>query len=412
MATTLDETFAPEEHEWTCSCGRTYAAGVDLCPACGRPAPRAAVRRGADSRWDEQIAWTPRVRGVRFALLATAANIVFQTITLTMFLNGSIESSRAMELATWGGVAFYAFTLAAVALPFLSLRPRWVKGDSSTALFLGVGVGLAVAAGLLGIARIATGRVVLDPSVRGLVSEGTVFRIAITTGVVVVLAPFVEEILFRGVVAESLRRKGTFVALVSSSFLFALIHLRTLPYYTAMGLVLGGLYWKRGLLASVAAHAAFNGCLLVMAVAVVLGPDHTIAANGVSLKASAGWERTTIALPDDVSLALDGPSGASLVVRHAPLPGGARTGLDQVAAAINSGALPPPAGWEVAPGSAHVTQYAAGPGVEVAVRVHGHDGVIAMIPKGEAFWEVDIATAGSGRAGRDYPAILQSLQLP
>jgi hypothetical protein len=42
----------------------------------------------------------------------------------------------------------------------------------------------------------------------------------------------------------------------------------------------------------------------------------------------------------------------------------------------------------------------------------GHAGLTVLLPRPGALWEVDIATAGSDRAVREYPDMLKSLALP
>jgi hypothetical protein len=175
---------------------------------------------------------------------------------------------------------------------------------------------------------------VLDPAAQATVSEGSLARIALAFVVIAVVAPVVEEVLFRGVVLESLRGRGVFVAVFVSSFLFALAHLGGLVYYTGCGVVLGVLYWRRGLWASISAHAAFNGSLVLLSVLVALGPSHVLSANGVSVRAPSDWQ-----------VADNGPPAAQLARRS-------------------------------------------------------------------AVWEVNIATAGSDRAVREYPGMLQTLALP
>ncbi len=85
---------------------------------------------------------------------------------------------------------------------------------------------------------------------------------------VVVMAPIFEELLFRGVLLESLRlRYGVVTAWVLSSFLFGLVHLHPTIAVNAMimGLVLGFIYIAtRSLWASVALHAANNAISFLM----------------------------------------------------------------------------------------------------------------------------------------------------
>lgn len=78
----------------------------------------------------------------------------------------------------------------------------------------------------------------------------------------VTLGPFVEELLFRGIVLPSMRRKwGTTWAVVGSAFLFSVIHFQpwSIPALFAVGVVLGLIYVQtRSLWASVALHSTYN----------------------------------------------------------------------------------------------------------------------------------------------------------
>ena len=93
-----------------------------------------------------------------------------------------------------------------------------------------------------------------------------------TALIVVLLAPFVEEVLFRGLVFGNLRRKSAAVGYVVSCLLFALLHVwqfavvnRDVTYFLLMlqylvpGLVLAWVYDRTGTLwTSIGLHAAAN----------------------------------------------------------------------------------------------------------------------------------------------------------
>ena len=93
-----------------------------------------------------------------------------------------------------------------------------------------------------------------------------------TVLIVVFLAPFVEEVLFRGLVFGNLRGKSRLAAYVISCLLFALLHVwqfavveQDITYFLLMvqylvpGLVLAGAYDYSGTLwASIGLHAAAN----------------------------------------------------------------------------------------------------------------------------------------------------------
>jgi len=81
--------------------------------------------------------------------------------------------------------------------------------------------------------------------------------------IVVVVAPIVEEMVFRGVVLTSIRaRWGDTVAIGASSFVFAAMHISLfsfLPIF-AVAVVLSALFIKsKSLWVSIACHSAFNG---------------------------------------------------------------------------------------------------------------------------------------------------------
>ena len=360
--------------------------------------------------WIELIPRQPRrVRAIRMAFAVIGLNILTQIISAVIVATGSIEVDRAITFSVWVGLAFYGVVMVMVADALDVLRPRWLAGVRQTAPLLGIEVGLAAAAVLITLLWLVTGEPVIDPNARALVSEGTALRTIMAFVLIAGAAPVVEEMLFRGVVAESLRKYGAPVAIGVSSLLFALAHLRSLPYYTLMGAGFGLLYWRRGLWASIAAHAAFNGALVLLAVVVAVGPTRTFVGDGISVRAPASWKAPDGgAAPSNAVFALEGPSGASLVAVRQPLPEVVPT-LEQVAAAFNSGAVPTPEGWEVKVNSARVVSYGELEAVEVRVKVEGHAGLIVLIPHRGVVWEIDIATAGSARAEREIPDILQSL---
>lgn len=406
MATDLVDRPAVADDEHACQCGYVYPKAISFCPRCSRQTPgvTATYQLPNSSR---------RVRGIRLAFGVIILNIVWQVVAAVAVLGGHMEPHKAAGILLWSGVGFYAVVMMVIAGPLMLLKPAWLKGERQTAAVLGIEVGLAAAAVLIGLFWVTSGHPILDPSVSVLVSEGSITRTILAFVVIAMIAPVVEELLFRGVVAESLRKNAAPVALGVSSFLFACAHLHSLRYYTLCGLVLGLLYWHRGLWASIAAHATFNGALVVLAVVVSLGPARAVSNGGVSLLAHTDWQVSTYAENRlGATLAMSGPSGSSIIVtRHNEAQGGTPN-LDRLAALLNDGAVPMPSGYSLKPSSAQVIEYPAGRGVQVGVVAHGHEGVVVVIPKPGTLWEIDVATGGSARAQREYPAILHSLSLP
>lgn len=418
MQTGLQERFTASAEEWTCACGRLNAVGLSMCPHCGRMPPRSVAT--LTMRMPEhhvQAMPKPRVRAVRLAIGVIVLNIVQTGFFIALVRTGRMEDNTAITLGTWLGLLFYAVVLAMMTGPLLTLKPAWLRGDPRTARLLGAEVGFAAAVALVIFGWVASGHPVLDPGTEAIVSEASLARILLAFVAVAVVAPVVEELLFRGVVAESLRRRGAPVAIGVSALLFGLAHLQWsavgITYFTSCGVVLGTLYWRRGLWASISAHAAFNGSLVVLATVVALGPTHLVSANGVSVRARSDWHLVnTTELPSSIEFALQGPSAATFLVERLPVPMSQFVSLDRMAEALNANQVPMPEGTTIRSGTAHVVMYPMGRGVQVAVTAKGHDGVVVLVPHSGVLWEVDIATQGSHRAVHEYPDMLRALVLP
>jgi len=408
MSAQLEERFTAGAEDWHCDCGRVNVAGLSMCPRCGRRPPRGIATVTIESGVFARPTWQPKVRGVRLAFGVIVLNIAQQVFTLILVAGGRLESNQAIQLSLFMSIVFYAVVVGMLTGPLLTLQPTWMRGDPKTTRLLGAEVGVLAAGVLLALGWAASGHPVADTTAQALVSEGSLIRIVLAFLALAVVAPFVEELLFRGVVCESLRARGPRIAIFVSSLLFAVAHLHGIVYYTICGVVLGVLYWRRGLWASITAHAAFNGSLVLMAMLIVLGPTHLIQANGVTVDAPAGWQLAAGA-PANAELAAKGPSGATfLVTKGRALE---RVDLDVLASNLNSGRaqLPPAVSLD---GTARVTHYPAGDAVEVPVKVNRHAGVIVAIPRGAVVWQIEVGTAGSAKAKHDYPRMLETLTLP
>lgn len=77
----------------------------------------------------------------------------------------------------------------------------------------------------------------------------------------IVLAPLTEEPIYRGFILQAWLRRGMWVGIVLSGFLFSLLHSQIAPLLplTLLGLVLGLLaYRSQSVLSSILAHASYN----------------------------------------------------------------------------------------------------------------------------------------------------------
>jgi membrane protease YdiL (CAAX protease family) len=343
----------------------------------------------------------------RTATRAIWVGIAMQAFAGTLQISGNLEPERAIFVGLGITIGFYAVVSMMVIsqVTFSDVRPQWTRGVPGVSVLIGIATGLAI------VGIVAT---VVDNPVAGittLVSEGTAMRILLAAIVFVVCAPLVEEMLFRGLVAESLRARGPMVAASASAALFALWHLRPpFWYFFVMGVALWGLYWLRGLAASMACHATFNGTLVLLAVLVVFGPAHDIRARGIIVEAPQTWERVTDDASAEVDLSLSGPSGARLDIFDAPSPPG-RPNADTLAQLLRDGQLQFPA-LDLSEASVRVSSSNVGPAVRTRAEFQGHEVEMAIVPRARRVWFLALTTGGSARARNDFEGILAKVTLP
>ena len=396
--------------------GSATGAPATTAPAVPAPGPMAASAVTATAT----LAPARQANGglVAMTLGIIGLNVVIQAFVFALGRTGRLEPSAGIRIGLWATWIFYAVVLAVAVgrARKVAFRPLWAVDEAQRAGIVGGATGLAIALTLIVLGRAATGHVVVDPRIAYLVSERSLTRILAAVALAVLVAPCVEELLFRGLVVEGLRPAGTKPAIAVGAVLFALWHLNPglLVYYFGMGALLGRLYCRRGLVASLAAHAAFNGCIVLAALAAVTGPSLTLTgASGVAVRVPPGWHMPTSPEGDaaGAALAVDGPSGAGLLVLRRDLPPGTSVDLNRVVDRFGSSPTIVP-GVSVRPGSAHRVALPAGDAVEVTVDAYGHEGEVVVMPRPAATWTVILATGGSSRARRDFPGILKHLHLP
>ncbi len=218
-----------------------------------------------------------------------------------------------------GTVAFYVVVALIIIGRRLSAttQMRWTQGSALTGALIGLGTGGAL--GLLAVFAnsAASGHLATDPNATFLTSEGDLPHILTTLLLLSIAAPLVEETLFRGILMEWLRPVGATAAFIVSAAAFAVWHYRfsELRYYAMMGVILGLLYWKRGLVASMTAHATFNGVLAVTAVVLALTPSAVVRVGDLSFVKPQGWHQIRAMSGDEE---FEGPSGAMFDIASAP----------------------------------------------------------------------------------------------
>jgi membrane protease YdiL (CAAX protease family) len=181
----------------------------------------------------------------------------------------------AVQVATVAGVIGYLQIRGKLTWRLLGpVHPRWTHAA------MGLGLGVAALVIVLTVGEVTNQ--VFGPfpePEQALLQLGpsgaatTVVLVASTIG----LAPLVEEVVFRGLLFQSVRRRlGLTAGMVVSALVFAYIHLELIRNppavvgLVALGLWLAGAFHRTGsLVVPVVAHATYNACVLV--VVLVLG---------------------------------------------------------------------------------------------------------------------------------------------
>jgi len=338
-------------------------------------------------------------------------NIIQQVVVFVVIAVKQLEAGPAIRLSLLSGLAFYSIVALVVMARSagLGVRPVFSSGHALSGAAEGAVMGAGAAIVLVAAAFVVTGHPVLDP-VAAAITNQSLGAFILGAVLIAVVAPVVEELVFRGFLAEALRPRGKWAALVVSSAAFSVAHLRfaQFRYYVALGLVLGGLYWRRGLVASISAHACFNGMLVVAAVAASHGPPVVLAGGGASITVPAAWH--PVAHPPADVIAASGPSGATIEL--ARIESDVELDITKVTANLTRGGLTGPAGTTIDVSSVALLDLPAGQAVTMAVTVGTHHGRAVMFPRGKLLWVATIETAGSTRAATDFRSSLDTLHLP
>lgn len=157
-----------------------------------------------------------------------ALNVVFGIVMYFANKSGTLEPDQAIRYGVYGGIVLFVAGLVVAIDRVITaqLRIFWQWGGAVTGASIGVITGLSLAFGVTELTKAATHRPFIEESAALLVSGGGWGRIALAVLVTAIMAPFVEELVFRGIFAQSLRRRGWLVAVGVSSSTFAVAHLR------------------------------------------------------------------------------------------------------------------------------------------------------------------------------------------
>lgn len=402
---------------WRCGCGYGNA-GRDRCLMCGSPAP--TELEGSDGLYAEEEVLPHEPRGPEARAGSKAGrtvaklillNLVVQAVTTGFLLANDVERATAIKVSLATGLAAFALAAGWVLLRSaeLGLRPQWGRQHALRGATEGFIIGGAVAIVLFGAMRLALGRPVLDPTTSLLAAQGSPAAFLLGFLLLVVAAPVVEELVFRGFLAEALRDRGKRVAIWLSAIAFSVAHLRfsQFRYYVAMGLLLGLVYWRRGLVGSITAHATFNGMLLLIAVAASHGPAVEATGAGSTVAIPATYQVSTGLSGEE--LRMIGPLGAQVEFGYVDVEG--LPPVEDVAADLARGMVPFPGQLVVDLSSVLVFELPAGRAVSMMATLDGENGRMVVLPQEGRLWMAILRSDGTARSFSEFEAMLRSWRL-
>ena len=377
----------------------------------------------------------PEPRGEGVFGMAMAVIGLGVVLDVGLFAWGESKNLDASQMIADGLFAIGAFYVLVAGIVLrkarrVAFRPVWTEADPTETLVRGLVYGGGVAVALLLIATLLTGHLSSDSGLIAELGEHSLPRTLASILITCVAAPWVEELLFRGLLAESWRERGIGVAAVSSGVLFAVWHPQALfpllagifgagtlvcipfLYYVAMGAMFGRVYLKHGLKCSIAAHTAFNGMLVLAAFTVLGGSTHTIETHGVRILAPSSWEdKGNTTEFNDVVTVLEGPSGATVTIERITAPDGVIS--PSRAAELFKYAM---ARWgdpaKVQAGVTRLAEYPMGEAVHQEAVVEGHTIDFVLVVKGTTLYDFMFESQGSGRAQEEFEDILRHTILP
>jgi membrane protease YdiL (CAAX protease family) len=406
---------------WVCACGYANVDG-GRCDLCGKPAagavktatvlraPRAPEAGAAPPLYARRATGaTPLYAPPALVILVIAVvggNYAYQHGVVALLKGKSLDVALLASLLC--GLLFYMATwiVASTVGRAVRVAPAWHRSRVQ-ALLAGLGAGAVAAAFGAAVAFSSNGRAALDPTAVLLIDDGRWVALLVGVLVIAVAAPVVEEYVFRGLVAQAFADHNRSAALWISAIAFAAAHLSPIrfPYYLAMGLLLGRVYLWRGLLASVTAHAVFNGAVLATAAIVLTTGSGAVHVAGLHLTLPGGWHQTEP--PEGEVLAAFRTDGAKFEISE-----GEPHGIVTVELAARALAASPSfANILVQGSSAMVRSIGAGPAAQAEITSSIETGYVLVVPDGPRMYVLTARAPLGVDFSADFEAILASTRL-
>jgi membrane protease YdiL (CAAX protease family) len=400
---------SPLQAQWCGQCCAPFDEPVGAVATLTRPLPAAAPPMLPTVPDDSGRMLSGRA--LVLTVVAIGVGVVASVVLWWLSRDPALEPESFIRYSLVGTIGVYGVVGALIVTQLApGIRLRWTVRSPAVSVLIGAGIGGGLAATFVAISR-SDGNPSPDGRISPLMSEGDFAHIAVTLLILCICAPVIEEVLFRGLLLESFRGgRAIGAGLVGSAVAFSVWHLNpswwACGYYVVMGLMLGGVYLRRGLAGSIATHFAFNGILAMAALASVLSPAQTVSAGNVSVQAPTGW---SAAAQQGSSLALNGPSGAALLVLELPLSGS--PSVDEMTQRIRSGTIDEMPGVRVDTETTRAINLPAGSAAAVDVSAAGHDGTLVLVPFRDVVVEVVFLDGGSAKARADFPGMLRSVRV-
>ena len=199
------------------------------------------------------------------------------------------------------------------------------RGNILQEVTAGIGFGLLLLGAWLPISYLlAGGEFELDGLVRLLVGSTSGVGLALAATVVVIGAPLIEEIYYRGLLYEKLARRNIWLAIAVTTVLFTAAHGALLiPAIMLMGLALAWRRQTKSLWYTMGAHAAWNLMILALGLTVFSGGwTFTPSDNAYSIALPKAWERidqATLTAPGiPLDIAMQSATGSVIGILRLP----------------------------------------------------------------------------------------------
>lgn len=273
-------------------------------------------------------------------------------------VRGLMDAALALQIIGYlvGGLAVAFLVYRVQHGDWDSVGLRWSE-RSLEDTFRGFGLGLVLIGAFIGGTYLITQELGIDGLVRMLVGGTTGPGFVLGALAVVVGAPVMEEIYFRGMLYERFGRlMGVTAAVIGTTILFVLAHRVGLwdPPRLLLGLSLGLARRSKSLWFTIGGHAAWNLVVIGLGVSMLMGPSQTFTAADGSFTLRhppdwAGAPQEEIPPGSGLDLMMVTPGGSFIGVARQELPPGwNRSNLGQLLGRIGEG-LPMAAGMKLGP---------------------------------------------------------------